>query len=87
MWVNQRRGIQNKTFYFREFPLLHFFLSDWPIKLACCRKQIEPGRHRIHLIGEVTNKDETTFIAVYVLIGEVNSPDETTSVAVYVCDI
>jgi hypothetical protein len=63
------------------------FLSDWPIKLACCRKQIERGRHRIHLIGEVPSKDEMTFVAVYVLIGEVNSPDETTPVALYVCDI
>jgi hypothetical protein len=63
------------------------FLNYWPIKLACCRKQIEPGRHRIHLIGEVTSKDEMTFVSVYVLIGEVNSPDETTPVVVYVCDI
>jgi hypothetical protein len=85
--VSQRGGTQNKTFYFRELPLLHFFLSDWPIKLACCRKQIELGRHRIQLIGEVTSRDETTFVAVYVLIGEANSPDETTSVAMYVCDI
>jgi hypothetical protein len=51
------------------------FLSDWPIKLACCRKQIEPGRHRIHLIGEVLSKDEMT------------CPDDTTPVALYVCDI
>jgi hypothetical protein len=87
MWVSQRGGTQNKTFYFRELLLLHFFLSDWPIKLACCRKQIEPGRHRIHLIGEVISKDETTFVVVNVLIGEVNSADETTSVTVYVCDI
>jgi hypothetical protein len=85
--VSQRGGTQNKTFYFRELPLLHFLLSDWPIKLACCRKQIEPRRHRIHLIGEVISKDETTFVAVYVSIGEVNSPDETISVTVYVCDI
>ncbi len=63
------------------------FLSDWLIKLACCRKQIEPGKHRIHLIGEVTSKDETTFVVVYVLIGKVNSSDETTSIAMYVCDI
>ncbi len=67
--------------------MLHFFLSDWPMKLACCRKQIELQRHRIQLIGEVTSRDETTFVAVYVLIGEANSPDETTSVAMYVCDI
>ncbi len=87
MQVSQRGGTQNKTFYFRELPLLHFLLSDWPIKSACCRKQIEPGRHRIHLIGEVISKDETTFVVVYVSIGEVNSPDETISVTMYVCDI
>jgi hypothetical protein len=45
MWVSQRGGTQNKTFYFRELSLLHFFLNDWPIKLACCRKQIETWVH------------------------------------------
>jgi hypothetical protein len=50
-------------------------------------KLIELGRHNIQLIGEVTSRDETTSVAVYVLIGEVNSPDETNSVVVYVCDI
>jgi hypothetical protein len=43
----QRGGTQNKTYYFGELPLLHFFLSDWPTKLARCKKQIELGRHLI----------------------------------------
>jgi hypothetical protein len=46
-YVSQRGGTQNKTFYFRELPLPHFFLSDWPIKLARCKKQIELERHLI----------------------------------------
>jgi hypothetical protein len=85
--VSQKGGTQNKTLYFKELLLRHFFLNNWPIKLAYCQKQIEFGRHRIQLIEKVTNRDETISIAMYVLIGEVNSPNETTSIAMYVCDI